>query len=133
MYQRIELMKTNELEKDVTGLIQKDTRKKKFKDRSLLIEHYSCQLRDEKISVGRFLSIMSNMDNKIAFEGHEFPELDLHEIPFENSDDLEQYKAIMNPNYMGDDRTPVILNADMPLTENVIVQKKKEKPVIQSV
>lgn len=88
-------MKTNELEKDVKGLIQKETRKKKFRDRSTIIEHYSRLLRDEKLNVGYFLTIMANMDNKIVYEENEFPALDLDEIQFSNSDDLEKVKSLL--------------------------------------
>lgn len=91
MYQREEVLKCNELERDVSGLIQTDTRKKKFKDRSLVIEHFSQLLQNKKITVSRFLCMMSNMDNKIAFEEFEFPALNIDEISFETESDREQF------------------------------------------
>lgn len=91
MYQREEVLKCNELERDVGGLIQKDDRKKKFKDRALVIEHYSRLLDAKKISVKRFLCVMSNMDNKVAFEEFEYPALDVNDIEFETEGDREQF------------------------------------------
>lgn len=73
VYQKEEVVRTNELERDISGLIQKDTRKKKFKDRSLVIEHYSQLLSNNKLRIGRFLQIMANMDNKIIIQDHEYP------------------------------------------------------------
>lgn len=96
------MVKTNELERDVAGLVQKDTRKKKFKDRSLVIEHYSKLLKDDKIRVGRFLQIMANMDNKVVIQEHEYPLV---------SDT--------------DDTTPVVLATTSEVSEIVLVSKRK--------
>lgn len=77
-FQKEELVKSNELER--AGLIQRDTRRKMYKDRSLKIEFYSQQLADNKISVKRFMKLMCNMDNKIIFNDNEFPVLEVDEI-----------------------------------------------------
>lgn len=97
VYQREELTKTNELELDVRGVLQKDTQKKKYRDRSSIIEQYSKLLKANKISVRRFLVIMSNMDNKIVYDEHEYPKLDIEDIEFESSDDMEKYKSMTQP------------------------------------
>lgn len=102
VYQKEEVVKTNELERDVGGLLQKDTRKKKFKDRSLVIEHYSKLLKDDKIRVGRFLQLMSNMDNKVVIQEHEYPS-------FSETDDT----------------SPVVLATTSSVSETVMISKRK--------
>lgn len=123
VFQREEAIKTNELERDVSGLIQKDTRKRKFKDRSLIIEHYSRQFRDEKISVTRFLKTMINMDNKVVFQEHEYPTLDLDEIDFINTEEREKMRALLGkPN--GNDQDPVVMSTYNDDCEVVSIQTK---------
>lgn len=95
VFQKEEVVKTNELERDIAGLIQKDTKKKFYKDRSAKIEFYSLQLRDDKISVKRFLKIMANVDNKIIFEESDFSVLDVDEIEFSSSEDKDLYTDIV--------------------------------------
>lgn len=97
MYQKEEVVKTNELERDISGLIQKDTRKKKYKERSLVIEHYSQLLSKNKIRIGRFLQMMANMDNKIIIQEHEYPILNSEDIEFESTEDLNDFNTLMNP------------------------------------
>lgn len=75
-----------------------------------MIEHYSRLLRDEKLSIGRFLTIMANMDNKIVFEEHEYPPLDVDEIEFETSDELEKVKVLLGLS-TATDSSPVVLNS----------------------
>ena len=89
------MVKSNELERDVAGLIQRDFQKKIIKDRSAKIEHYSIMLRDDKISIKRFLKIMANVDNKIVFDESEFPTLDVDEIEFTNDADKDLYTDIV--------------------------------------
>lgn len=110
VYQREELTKTNELELDVRGVLQKDTQRKKYKDRSSIIEQYSKMLKANKISVRRFLVIMSNMDNKIVYDEHEYPKLDVEDIDFESSDDMDKYKSMTQP-------IPVCSNASSTVNE----------------
>lgn len=99
----------------------------------MLIEQFSHQLNDNKISVGRFLSIMSNMDNKIAYEEHEFPELDTDEIPFENVNDIERFKAMMSPSTnIDDDTSPIVLKTNLPPAETIAAKKRKRTNKIAS-
>lgn len=110
VFQREEAIKSNELERDVNGLIQKDTRKRKFKDRSFVIEHYSRLLQDNKITATRFLKTMVNMDNKVVFQEHEYPILDLDEIDFANNVDKEKMKSVLGkPD--DSDKSPIVLSA----------------------
>lgn len=94
VYQKEEVVKTNELERDISGLMQKDTRKKRFKDRSLIIEHYSQLLSENKLRVARFLQIMANMDNQIIIQEHEYPVLNTEDIEFESIEDFDRFTAI---------------------------------------
>lgn len=94
-FQKEEAVKTNELERDVNGFIQKDTRKKKYKDRSMKIEFYSHQLNENKISVKRFLKLMCHVDNKIVFDEGDYPVLDPNELEFESLEDLKEYENII--------------------------------------
>lgn len=121
VYQREEVVKTETLERDVNGLIQNDSRKKKFKDRSLVIEHYSTLLRDGKISISRFLNTMSNMDNKIAFEENEYPDLTPDEIGFQTDVDLEQFME-MGQN-ISSDTDPIVLQSLDAISVPVVVHK----------
>lgn len=95
VFQKEEVIKTNELERDFNGLIQRDSQKKMYKDRSAKIEHYSLMLRDEKITVKRFLKTMANVDNKIVFAESDFPTLDTDEIEFDDSRDKDLYIDIV--------------------------------------
>lgn len=79
----------------MAGLIQKDTTKKVYKDRSAKIEHYSLMLRDGKINEKYFLKIMANVDNKIVFDEAEFPNLDVDEIEFADDADKDLYIDIL--------------------------------------
>lgn len=126
VFQREEAIKTNELERDVNGLIQKDNRKKKFRDRSLIIEHYSLLLRDEKITVSRFLKTMINMDNRVVFQEHEFPTLDLDEIEFINTEEKENMRVLLGkPN--DNEHTPVVMRTSNNEHEAVSVQDKRSQ------
>lgn len=125
VYQREEAVKSNELERDVNGLIQKDTRKKKFKDRSFTIEHYSRLLLNEKITVSRFLKTMACMDNKIVFEEHEYPALEPHEIVCSQSDHSNQTESPTKQHATDCiDETPVIYSSESIYSENVNVPER---------
>lgn len=123
VFQKEEVVKTNELERDVAGLIQRDTRRKTFRDRSVKIEYYSHQLADDKISAKRFLKMMCHMDNKIVFNEHEYPILDTNEIEFENSDDLKQYEKII---IEANDSDPILMKSSSGDHENISVASQKE-------
>lgn len=117
VFQKEELLKTNELERDMNGLIQKDTRRKTFRDRSVKIEYFSRQLAENRINLKRFLKMMINMDNKIVFNEHEYPVLEKDEIEFESIDDLKQYEQILKEPVIEAietqpviDTSPIILN-----------------------
>lgn len=108
-FQREEVVKSDELERDVDGLIQPDKRKKKYKDRSMIIEQYSQLLKNENISVARFLKTMVNMDNKITFLEHEYPILELEDIDFKTVEDLTRFKEILKQNPGATDEIPVVV------------------------
>lgn len=134
VFQKEELVKANELERDFAGLIQKDTQKKFYKDRSAKIEHYSLMLRDEKISEKHFLKIMANMDNKIVFDEAEYPVLDLDEIEFADNTEKNLYNDILkesvsNNSAQSSDTIPVVLSEPATTPENVAVTSP-EKPSI---
>lgn len=122
-YQREEVIKTNQLERDVNGLIQNDSRKKKYKDRSAIIEQYSILLRNEKIGVVRFLNTMSNMDNKIAFEDHEFPELNPDSLGFEFNEDLGIFTEITSNDSNNID--PIVVKTSAVASVPIVVLKRQ--------
>lgn len=131
VFQKEEVVKTNELERDVNGLIQRDTRKKFYKDRSAKIEHYSLLLRDEKINVKRFLKIMANVDNKIVFLESDFPMLDIDEIDFENTNDKELFSDILknlNENSAADPNSPTV--SIEPSTSTLEQPQTKSQPPV---
>lgn len=133
VYQKEEVVKTNELERDIGGLIQKDTRKKKFKDRSLVIEHYSKQLKENKLRVGRFLQIMANMDNKIIIQEHEYPVLNADEIEFENTDDFDRYITLTNPSAKDtSDESSVVFAGASSDSVAVVTKKNNTKKIEKS-
>lgn len=133
VYQKEEVVKANELERDIGGLIQKDTRKKKFKDRSLVIEHYSTLLNENKLRVGRFLQIMANMDNKIIIQEHEYPVLNADEIEFENNDDFDRYIILINPSAKDTtDESSVVFAGASSDSVAVVTKKKKTKEIEKS-
>lgn len=125
VWQREELIKTDELERDVTGLIQKDTRKKKFRERSEIIRQYSQFLQDDKISVGRFLVTMANMDSKIVFDEQEYPALDLDEIEFECPDDSNKMREYLKQTVGSNDSDPIIYSSPTKSNENITTGYKK--------
>lgn len=135
MFQKEELVKANELERDFAGLIQKDTKKKLYKDRSAKIEFYSLLLRDEKISEKHFLKMMANVDNKIVFNEAEFPVLDLDEIEFADDTDKNLYndmlkESISNDLVQSSDSIPVVLSEPVTAPENVTVTSPKQPSVL---
>lgn len=127
VFQREEVVKCNELERDVTGLIQKDTRKKKYKDRAVVIEHFSRLLESKKISVRQFLSMMSNMDNKIAFGEHEFPALDIGDFEFETATEQERFEQILQkPN----DAAPIPAKSSLKRKRTKKIVSDQDTPVL---
>lgn len=125
VFQKVELLKATELERDVDGLIQNDTRKKKFRDRSMKIEFFSKQLRDDKISAKRFMKLMANMDNKIIFDESEYPALELDDLEFDSVQSQEHYKQIIE-NSDKDDTTPTIMRNNADDSETVVVIRSAE-------
>lgn len=128
------MIKANELERDLAGLIQKDTKKKLYKDRSAKIEQYSLLLREEKISCKQFLNTMANVDNKIIFDEGEFPVIDPDEIEFSDIADKNLYSEILKERFSNDlaqasDAIPVVLNTSTDVTENVSITSP-EPPTI---
>lgn len=129
VFQREEAVKANELERDVNGLIQRDTQKKKFKDRSLIIEHYSLLLQSGKINVARFLKTMTNMDNKIAFEEHEYPVLDLTQIDFQTEADCDKVRSLLKRTE-SIDSAPLVMNSDISPQIEIVVPEPLNTPIL---
>lgn len=138
VFQREEVVKANELERDINGLIQRDSRKKLYKDRSAKIEHYSLLLKDEKINVKRFLKIMAHIDNKIVFAENEFPVLDADEIEFDDSRDKDLYTDIVknlngNASVQANDETPTTSTAPIVTSKDssdTLEQPQSQPPVL---
>lgn len=124
VWQREEVVKANELERDVFGLIQKDSRKKKIRERSQIIGQYSKLLQDGKISVGRFLITMANIDNKIVFDEQEYPTLDLDEIEFEYTEDLDKMRELLKQS-VHKDADPIIYSTSTKSNENIATECNK--------
>lgn len=124
VFQREEVVKSNELERDLAGLIQKDTKKKLYKDRSAKIEMYSIKLRDDKIGVKYFLKVMANIDNKIVFDEAEFPD----EIGFVDTAGKNLSSAASGT--QTSDEIPVVLSTPSTASENVTVTLPKPPSVL---
>lgn len=78
----------------------------------------------------RFLKTMSNMDNKIIFQEHEYPILDPEEIEFGKVEDLERFKQILEePVTEKNDDVPIIFDTATKSQENVVATKPKPKVI----
>lgn len=65
--QNEEAVKSDQFDRDVSGSMQHDKRKRFYKERSHLINKYSKQLLENKVSYKQFLNIMAKVENEILF------------------------------------------------------------------
>lgn len=79
--QKEELMKTEELEHDTEGAMQRDFRKKKDQLRAKNIAKYSLLLQSDKITPKLVVKTMANMNNKIIFDDRA---ISIHPVEVEN-------------------------------------------------
>lgn len=83
-------------------------------------------MQDGKISVGRFLITMANMDNKIVFDEQEYPAIDLDELEFECSDDLDKMREYLKQP-VDNDSDPLVYSESTKSNENITTTSKTLK------
>lgn len=117
--QKEEVSKAEQLEGDVEGLIQRNTQKKYYKDRSEVIKQYSQLVRDNQISPQLFLKTMANPRNKILFSDSQIPVLNA-EVEITINSDL--YEGAVSNDI--DDSSEVIHQVQTPQTEHFSHNRK---------
>lgn len=105
-FQKEEVVKADQFQRDVKGNKQPDRRNAFYKKRALLIEKYSNQLLQKEITTRQFLSIMANVNNEVICHEKEF-----------FTDEVDIRMSI---------DTILEEGVDMPFEDNIITQESVE-------